>query len=251
MRHFLLFLFCWLFSSPSQGQTCVIIVKTNNYIFAGADSRRPIDFVAFEKGAQRTHIKYDSVCKIRHAGNIYFSNLGYFSEEGYYLAIQSCNGDNLVTIVRNYTKKRKEQLYKLLQKEKDLGIYEKDYTSNYMRLFSTIFYTIEKKTTKVIISEIKIISEVNEPVKLKEFIQYDTIPDPTDMPHTMYFGHSEEAKLIIDTDKLPKNIFFGDGLKYVIEKQAEKTPQTVGKPVEVFLMSTTGNRWVYNPLKCD
>ncbi|NOT93367.1 hypothetical protein [Ferruginibacter sp.] len=120
-----------------------------------------------------------------------------------------------------------------------------------MRLFTTIFYTIEKKTTKVIISSIQITSKVDEPVMLKDTIICDTIPDPTDMPHTMYFGHSEEAKRIITTDKLPKNISYPEGLKYAIEKQAEKTPHAVGKPVIVYLLSKERNTWIYNPLKCN
>jgi len=75
----LIFTSLLLLSVGSFSQTCTLILRTDSAIFVGSDTRRTTWGV---NGVS----KYDTVCKIKKLGDVYFSISGLNIERAYQIA---------------------------------------------------------------------------------------------------------------------------------------------------------------------
>jgi hypothetical protein len=231
-------------------QTCIIALRTSDAIVIAADSRRTtFNELPNSVGSSSTVLTYQTVCKIEHVGKIYFSQAGMNSDAAY-STVRSCaiNYHNLKEISRCFEKKREPEIYNYLRhSQTNQVLFNKIFES--LKHFETIIFGIENHIPIVINIDFNLVSQPGERLKLNHTYK---IFKPNKLKRTDAISLGEHA--IVDS-LLHTNIFeiYGaqDALLYIIQKQAEATPEFVAAPFEIlslFLDNTV--RWDLDPLNC-
>jgi hypothetical protein len=243
MRRILLCFCLWpVFASA---QTCIIIVRTDTAIYVGADSRRRY-FVKGPDGSDQN--EYGQVCKIRHQGNIYFSNAGFDIENAYRTARECAFREKfIIQAAYSFKKLRKPQVEAFLNQMKDEGKLEA--RERFLKVFSTAFYGIEKKSAVVVKVWFTMVSNPDEPVRITDSIQIYR-PEKNLKANVIMLGHYHEADSLFKLN-VKKGMPTIDAIFYSIVLQAERTPESVGLPLSILAIFDDRSIWVMNRLNCN
>src|SRR3982750_2244123 len=151
----------------ASSQTCIIIVRMDTAIYVGADSRRTY----FVKGVDGSdHNEYGQVCKIQHQDNIYFSNAGFDIDNAYRTARECAFREkNIIEAAYSFKRLRKPQVESYLNEIRRQGKLEE--RKMYLRIFSTAFYGIEKKSSVVAKVWFTMVNKPDEPIRITDSIQ--------------------------------------------------------------------------------
>jgi hypothetical protein len=237
--------------SCSYSQTCIIVVRTNDSLVVGTDSRQStFSLVTDRNGKKQYTVRFTTVCKVRHIRDIFFSNAGMGSNEAYFTAEKSAiKYKTLNEVAMHFLVIRKSEIYKYLDSiraNKDL--FQKSYQK--LKSFETVFYGIENQIPKVILVSFTLTSKVNEPFKLKDSISYYLIDKPNGANFILLGEHSVADSLIRNTI-MGKNTLITN-VVFMLNKQSEATPGSVAAPFEVFTLTKNNKiNWYFNYLNCN
>jgi hypothetical protein len=246
MRCMRMILFCFsLFPVFAFSQTCIIIVRMDTAIYVGADSRR-IYYVKGIDGAE--HNEYAQVCKIQHQDNIYFSNSGFDVENAYRTARECAFREkNILGAATLYKKIRKQQIEAYLNEIKLQGKLEERRVL--LKIFSTAFYGIEKKSAVVAKVWFTMVSKADEPIQITDSMKiYE--PERNLRANVIMLGHYHEADSLFKLN-IKKGMPTIDAIFHSIVLQSERTPESVGLPMSILAIFDDRSIWVMNKLDCN
>ncbi|MFL5810804.1 MAG: hypothetical protein ACJ749_14880 [Flavisolibacter sp.] len=226
----------------SFSQTCIVIVKTETRIVVAADSKR-ITFIPLSNG--KDSLRSDSICKVRHTGDIFFSNSGFDSENAYktaQLCAESAGGIEKAALL--YKSLRKTAIEQYLRALKMKGTLQQRF--EYLWFYSTVFYGIEWEIPIVVRVDFALVSRPDEEIKLTENINVFKSRET----NIVAIGHTNIVDSLIKKGVLEKRGVV-DAAYFCVALQAERTPLTVALPITMAVLAPDKLEWKFNPFKCD
>lgn len=226
-------------SFNSFGQTCIIVVRTRDSLFVGADTKR----VNLDSN------KSDTICKILKSGNCYYTFTGYSFEDtlidmNKYFDNTKCINNVTSEFLYNRYEKLINKLNLLYETKKSF------YLKNYHKFkwSEAIFFGVEKNeiVTKQLIFEL-VSDSIQPPIIDTSRLSLDYIPGREFLVHPA--GHYNSISSLLYEPNIWKN-GIKNGIEKLITIQSNNSPEYVGLPIDIILLSTKGEKWLCPTGKC-
>lgn len=251
MYKFLLFLLYSYLPVFTIAQTTIIVVRTSNGIFVGADTKRGItsyDPITNKIISQNS----DTTCKIHKRYGFYYAIAGAKSElimEGIEKSITPKKSfeHTLLAVIKNVSSGLTRYLKDLQRKHKtifdnrfvELGSYEVallGYENNI------------PKTTRIVFS---VFTQPNQPVKIKGIIvdKNVTVSASPDEIISFPMGHAEEIKDLMVNREFWLSKQPSKAIEELIMIEAKAHPENVSAPVDILFITEKGFKWLQGPAK--
>jgi hypothetical protein len=224
--------------------TCIVIIKTNNEIFIGADSKRTIHIVNPETGMIRDSI-INTFCKIHRVGKFYFAIAGFDDDGVLRNATTACeNGKSLEQIIESFSNSMRSEY------ERNIGDYRTVNKMAYLERFATnnisqiaFFCFIENKPYLISIT-FNLTNLPNEPIKVST-----TIEKNQSMAILGVFDHIDTLPES-EINTLFKSRDYIKIIKTLIMVEAKNHPDWVSEPIDILKLTKTGELWLSRKENC-
>ncbi len=255
MRYkYLLFSIFFAISAKAISQTCIIVARTKDSIILGADTRTAIPAYGISPYTHKDTSGYiwETLPKIGHYGQIFFSITGFGYFEVFDLALNSCIiGHNLrasILYFKNNIRKVTDSVLYNFNKDRSLSNSEKGHL-NYL---DAVFCGFEDGIPKVFRYQLHVLSKK----KIYGYNYKDTLVDILALPESKTGLPFPQCFPLGLYDAIHDDIFVSKdwmlplgyqiGEINLIKKQAEHTPTFVGEPIDVVTIKKDGYNW-YEP----
>ncbi|MDP4263261.1 MAG: hypothetical protein Q8941_12105 [Bacteroidota bacterium] len=236
------------FDTKYSDGTCIIIGRIKGGICVGADTRRVFHLTT--NGHFIDVLKYDTVCKIRKYGNLYFSASGFDVDPSYSIA-ETCitNGKSIVQAAETFALAEKEARRKYLENIRVKSPLDFEHYYKELESFRAAFYGFEDSIPKIIDIEFKMISDKTKPVIVKDStIKFLTLPDT---PNFVIMGHTDTTENLLKQSKFWVGKSFQEGIKDLLLAQCVKDSIDVGAPLDILaIFGKSAYKWYEKSGKC-
>lgn len=238
-----------LLMAATAQATSIVAIKTGDDIFIGTDSK-----VLIEKDVPV------SQCKISRMNDVYlvFSGIPSFPLSGfnaYELAEKSFKEPGTIgarlDIFDKAVQGKLQAAFEKLRNTDD-KLFSRWYTEDVQNRIAmqVLVAGPEKKGTVLAMLEYRIVSEKNEPVKLKTIKQNIVTKPGTDQPKILFLGMSDAINAI-----MKKKDFFSDfdevrNINEWILAEAAAEPKLVSGPVDIIKISPKKTIWIQRKNQC-
>jgi hypothetical protein len=229
--------------------TSIVAIKTGDDIFIGTDSR-----VLIEKDVAI------SQCKITKMNDIYlvFSGIPALpasSFNAYEIAEKSFSGNgNITARLDSFDNAVQDKLQAAFEKLRttDAKLFSRWYTEDVQNRIAmqVLVAGAEKKGTVLAMLEYRIMSQQNEPVKLKA-IRQDIVTKPgSTQPKILFLGMQDAINAA-----MKKKDFFSDfdevrNINEWISAEIAADPKKVGPPIDILKVSPKKTQWIQHKSQC-
>lgn len=243
-------------------QTCIIVRKTSEEIYVGADSKRT--FTTFATEGNDSKETSQSVCKISYVGDTFFaiSGFGGLTIEGLIdnsvplpilaqhgqdslrqIVIESLkSGGTLIQKAKNFKENSREPFIEILEiiKQKNPAYYERRFVNT--EACSVVFFGMEKNITTLAVVSIEAVNSISEPASIRYKLVNSNLYS-VDTNITISLGE-HKAITALKSDENFWKIGVVKAINELIKLQAEATPEKVGLPVDIIKIDKNGRKWI-------
>lgn len=234
----LLTLFAWLLISCQAFATCVVVVRTEQEILIGADSRR----IKGKGDGTKLNEFEEGYCKIRQAGRFYYAFVGYNDvKQKEYADIAAKTAKNIHEFVKTFCDSLGTFYANNLAyiREKSPNNY-RNLSGNNAVITEMPFFCFENGVPQVIIVRFINTTVGDEPINIRTRMWVN--------PPFFVLGYKREFLDVYPTDELVQQERNRIGsinlIKKAIAIEAEAHPNIVGGPIYVMRLTATYKEWI-------
>lgn len=225
--------------------TSIVVARSQSGICVAADSRRVFHMAS--NGDKFGILKYDTVCKIKEVGNIFFCSAGFDVDPIDSIAENCILTTNSIELAANkFINKAKEYRLNYLEKLRLTSYKDFVYYFKYLKHFGTAFLGYEKDIPKIVHFTLTITSRENEKVVVQESIE-KLLTFPTTNTFIFLGASDNSYKFAEDSIFWAKN-GFQKGMEELVAIECDKDSINVGRPIDVLgILSETRHIWFKGP----
>jgi len=241
--HYLLPIIPFLLLPTLSFSTCIVILKTPNEIWVGADSKRTIYQIDLNTGNVVETVN-NEYCKIHKVGYFYFAVAGFDDEGNFNLATESCLKYKSITETIHYYQKMMVNHFE--------DIVEKYRVANRTRYIDrfvgsaigqTAFFYFENNEPKIISLEFLTTNNPNEKVKVR-LNRFNNEP----ITVLGYGDHLNEPNPKVES--FLKQGDNANAIRAMIQTEIIHHPNEIGGAIDILFLGNKNETWIARKKNC-
>lgn len=232
-------------SNLYRGGTSIVVAHSKSGICVAADTRRVYHIAT--NGTRFNVLKYDTVCKIKQAGSLFYCSAGFDVDPIDAIAENSILTSTSITQASNiFLMKAKEYRLNYLEKLRLTNRKDFEYYFKNLKHFGSVFFGFENSIPKIVEMTFTITSNENEKVVVKESIKrYLTSPTTNTF---IFLGASNNNYIFAKDSMFWETRGFQKGMEELVSIECDKDSINVGRPIDVLgILSETKYIWFKGP----